>query len=119
MSSQLPSASTALAKSFRYHEEALRAGISPSSISSSSVRAAFRPAFRDSARDFPIYGKHHSPPLTPGDWWTQLIEKCMAHAGAGEAELKTAMRTLGPALLDRFESERGYRNFPETLGVRE
>lgn len=33
---------------------------------------------------YPLYGKHSTPPLTPESWWTQLIVKCMRHAGAGE-----------------------------------
>lgn len=49
----------------------------------------------------------------------QLIERCMVHAGAEEDEVKAIMPRLGPALLSRFESEVGYRNFPETLDCRQ
>jgi hypothetical protein len=34
------------------------------------------------------------------------------------SDLDKAMSTLGPNLLERFESDRGYRNFPETLDCR-
>ena len=72
-------------------------------------------AFKEMDAAFPLYGKHASPPLTPGEWWTRLIHKCMAHAGASERELAECGERMSASLLARFESQAGYSNFPETL----
>ncbi|WVR08792.1 hypothetical protein IAU60_005850 [Kwoniella sp. DSM 27419] len=99
----------------QYHEEAIRGGLTASSISPSSVRAAFRPAFKEIDAQWSLYGKHSDPALTPEQWWTKIIHQTLRHAGAADTELRDKMPSIGPALMSRFESDRGYRTFPETL----
>ncbi|RSH87113.1 hypothetical protein EHS25_003602 [Saitozyma podzolica] len=98
----------------QYHEEAIRAGISPSSISPESVRQGFKPAFKEMERQFPLYGKLAKPPVSPEAWWAELIRRCMLHAGASQSDVDTATG-LGESLLTRFESDHGYRDFDDTL----
>ncbi|KAK1923298.1 HAD-like domain-containing protein [Papiliotrema laurentii] len=99
----------------QYHEEALRAGIPSETISPDTVRAGFKPAFKEMDKTWPMYGKHADPPLMPEKWWTELIRRCIVNAGAEPSLVDHALPRLGPSLLKRFESEAGYRNFPETL----
>ncbi|KAK4689654.1 hypothetical protein P7C73_g447, partial [Tremellales sp. Uapishka_1] len=111
-------ASQVLRKDYHlYAQEAQAAGIS--SVSPQSVRDGFRAAFKSINSAHPLYGKHSSPPLSPEEWWTSLIRECMIKAGAERSQIETGMNKLGPALLARFESEKGYRNFPETIAVLE
>jgi hypothetical protein len=65
--------------------------------------------------EHPLYGKHGDPPISPEQWWTELIRRCIKEAGATEAELKNCQAETSRALLQRFESEHGYVDFPETL----
>lgn len=67
---------------------------------------------------FPLYGKHSTPPLTPEKWWSTLIQRCMVHAGAGASEVDKQGGELAAALLKRFESEVGYRAFEDTMPTR-
>jgi hypothetical protein len=62
---------------------------------------------------YPLYGKHTG--LDPKEWWIRIIRECVLQAGANESQVEGVMHKLGPRLLERFESEEGYRNFPETL----
>ncbi|BEI82632.1 hypothetical protein CcaverHIS002_0305000 [Cutaneotrichosporon cavernicola] len=68
----------------QYAIEACKAGLN---VTPERVRAGFRPAFKEMNAIHPVYGKHSNPPLTPEGWWTDLIHKCMAHAGASERDL--------------------------------
>ena len=77
-----------------------------------------------------VYGKHSDPPLIPEDWWLEVIKRTMRHAGAAAegfwvhllarsidvySAVDEAIPKLGPALLERFESDEGYRNFTDTI----
>jgi hypothetical protein len=62
---------------------------------------------------YPLYGKHIA--LDPKEWWIRIIRECVLQAGADEPQVERVIHELGPRLLERFESEEGYRNFPETL----
>jgi hypothetical protein len=42
-------------------------------------------AFKDMDRQFPLYGKLAKPPISPEAWWTELIQRCMLHAGASQS----------------------------------
>lgn len=75
-------------------------------------------AFKEMDKTWPMYGKHADPPLTPEKWWTELIRRSIVNAGAEPSLVDHALPRLGPSLLKRFESEAGYRNFPETLDTR-
>ncbi|KAK8850741.1 hypothetical protein IAR55_004661 [Kwoniella newhampshirensis] len=99
----------------QYHEEAIRGGLSPTSISPSSVRQAFKPAFEEVDGQWPLYGKHSDPFLSPEEWWTKIIYQTLSFAGGSKAELERNMSTIGPSLLARFETDVGYHNFPETI----
>ncbi|WWC92549.1 uncharacterized protein L201_007508 [Kwoniella dendrophila CBS 6074] len=99
----------------QYHEEAIKGGLSPHSISPSSVRAAFKPAFKAIDVKWPLYGKHSNPALTPEEWWTKIIRQTLLEAGGDANELDDKMGNIGPALMGRFESDKGYINFPETI----
>ncbi|KAL7420930.1 hypothetical protein Q5752_004884 [Cryptotrichosporon argae] len=96
----------------QYAEEARQAGLD---VTPSAVRAAFKPAFREMSRVHPLYGKHSAPPLSPADWWSGLIRRCMLHAGTAEADVERVGDALVGSLLGRFESDVGYVDFPETL----
>ncbi|CAK9783202.1 HAD-like protein [Cutaneotrichosporon oleaginosum] len=98
----------------QYAAEARKFGLH---VSPERVRAGFRPAFKEMNATHPLYGKHSTPPLTPESWWTGLIVKCMAHAGASETELARIGDKLGESIMRRFESLEGYCDFPETLDV--
>ncbi|BEJ13462.1 hypothetical protein CspHIS471_0306360 [Cutaneotrichosporon sp. HIS471] len=98
----------------QYAIEACKAGLK---VTPERVRAGFRPAFKEMNAIHPVYGKHSNPPLTPEGWWTDLIHKCMAHAGASERDLDMVGPTLAHSILQRFESTEGYIDFPETLDV--
>ncbi|GMK56478.1 hypothetical protein CspeluHIS016_0303180 [Cutaneotrichosporon spelunceum] len=98
----------------QYAIEARKAGLH---VTSERVRAGFRPAFKEMNAIHPVYGKHSTPPLTPEGWWTDLIHRCMAHAGASESNLDRVGPGLAHAILERFESSEGYIDFPETLDV--
>lgn len=74
-------------------------------------------AYKELNAIHPLYGKHSTPPLTPEAWWTSLIRRCMIHAGASEDALSARGDDLGKALLARFESEKGYRDFSDTLST--
>jgi hypothetical protein len=39
-------------------------------------------AFKEMEKIWPLYGKLSNPPLSPEQWWTELIQRCMKHAGA-------------------------------------
>ncbi|ADV25538.1 hypothetical protein I315_04707 [Cryptococcus gattii Ru294] len=99
----------------QYHEEAIRGGLSPASITPQSVRNAFKPAFKKVDAQYPLYGKHSTPSLTPKEWWTMIIYETLREAGASKQELDGKIDAIGPALMSRFESDEGYRNFPETI----
>ncbi|OWZ63222.1 hypothetical protein AYX15_04743 [Cryptococcus neoformans] len=99
----------------QYHEEAIRGGLSPESITPQSVRNAFKPAFKKVDAQYPLYGKHSTPSLTPEEWWTRIIYETLREAGASKRELDGKIDAIGPALMSRFESDFGYRNFPETV----
>ncbi|WVQ63476.1 uncharacterized protein L199_001629 [Kwoniella botswanensis] len=99
----------------QYHDEAIKGGLSPNDISPSSVRAAFKPAFKAVDSKWPLYGKHTEPALTPEEWWTKIIHQTLLEAGAPKDDLDQKISVIGPALMNRFESDKGYRNFPETL----
>lgn len=66
----------------QYAQEAHKVGFR--SVTPASVRAGFRPAYKEMNARYPLYGKHSTPPLTPESWWTHLIVKCMQHAGVAE-----------------------------------
>ncbi|KAL1408668.1 hypothetical protein Q8F55_005481 [Vanrija albida] len=104
----------------QYAAEALRLGLR---VTPASVKAGFRPAFKEMNAQYPLYGKHAAPPLSPEQWWSALINQCMLHAGAGAPELEAKGPALASALLGRFESEVGYRAFDDSLptlrGLRE
>nr|XP_031858266.1 uncharacterized protein CI109_006317 [Kwoniella shandongensis]KAA5525338.1 hypothetical protein CI109_006317 [Kwoniella shandongensis] len=99
----------------QYHEEAIRGGLSPNSITPLTVRQAFRPAFKEIDATWPLYGKHSSPPLSPEEWWTTIIYQTLLVAGASKGELDKKIDVIAPSLLARFESDEGYHNFPETI----
>ncbi|OCF35974.1 hypothetical protein I317_00497 [Kwoniella heveanensis CBS 569] len=101
----------------QYHEEGIKGGLSPESITPQSVRSAFGPAFKEVNAGWPLYGKHSEPPLSPEQWWTKIIYQTLKHAGASSQELELKMETIGPSLMRRFESEEGYHNFPETIAT--
>ena len=82
--------------------------------SSASAEPSLSPAFKEINAKHHLYGKHSSPPITPEQWWSELIQRCIVNAGAEETDVERAMSTLGPSLLSRFESEKGYKLFPET-----
>ena len=42
----------------------------------------FSLAFREMDKTWPLYGKHSDPPLSPEEWWTEVIKRTMLHAGA-------------------------------------
>lgn len=75
-------------------------------------------AFKEMNVVYPLYGKHSTPPLTPEAWWSDLIRRCMLHAGASEADLAAQGDKLTRSLLARFESDKGYRAFSDTLSTR-
>ncbi|WOO82565.1 Haloacid dehalogenase-like hydrolase domain-containing protein 3 [Vanrija pseudolonga] len=104
----------------QYAAEAVRLGLR---VTPAGVKAGFRPAFKEMNAQYPLYGKHSVPPLTPEKWWSTLIHKCMVHAGAGASEVDQKGSELAAALLKRFESEVGYRAFEDTMptlrGLRE
>lgn len=54
------------------------------------------PAFKEMDAAHPLYGKFSDPPMIPAQWWTELIRRCMIHAG-GEVEGESSR----PALLYR------------------
>ncbi|WWC65006.1 uncharacterized protein I303_107620 [Kwoniella dejecticola CBS 10117] len=99
----------------QYHVEAIKGGLTPDAIIPSSVRAAFKPAFKAVDAKWPLYGKHSNPALTPEEWWTKIIYETLLEAGADRTELDDKIGKIGPALMSRFESDEGYRNFPETI----
>lgn len=85
----------------RYYDEAVKHGVTGDDLSPDSVRAGFKPgkstskqlsrrirfaharsAFKEMEAAHPMYGKFSDPPLTPAQWWTELIRRCMVHAGA-------------------------------------
>ncbi|WRT70923.1 uncharacterized protein IL334_007922 [Kwoniella shivajii] len=98
----------------QYYDEAMKGGVSPHSITPLSVRQAFRPAFKAIDSKWPLYGKHATPALTPEEWWTKIIYQTLLEAGAEKKDLDENIGVIGPALMSRFESDEGYRNFPET-----
>lgn len=111
--------------------------LAPQSRNPDSLRSSELPsddptaAFKEMSVAHPLYGKHSRPPLTPEAWWSTLIGKCMLHAGATEygelqarhlavsltSELAQQGDRLTQSLLARFESDVGYRNFPDTLST--
>ncbi|WWC72793.1 uncharacterized protein I206_106757 [Kwoniella pini CBS 10737] len=99
----------------QYYDEAIKGGLSPGTITPLSVRSAFKPAFRAVNADWPLYGKHTHPALTPEEWWTKIIYQTLLEAGASSSELNEKIGMIGPALMSRFESDKGYKNFPETI----
>ncbi|ORX40875.1 HAD-like domain-containing protein [Kockovaella imperatae] len=99
----------------QYHEEVLKTSLHSSSISPESIRQGFKIAYKEMNQIWPLYGKHTDPPTAPEDWWAELIRRCMVHAGGDEQEVLQVMPRLGPALLERFESDEGYEPFPEAL----
>ncbi|WVF67820.1 hypothetical protein IAT40_002581 [Kwoniella sp. CBS 6097] len=101
----------------QYYEEGIRGGLSSDSISALSVRSAFKPAFEEVDAGWPLYGKHSKPPLSPEQWWTKIIYQTLRHAGASTQELDAKIDKIGPSLMSRFESDEGYRNFPETIST--
>lgn len=42
-------------------------------------------AFKEMESAWPLYGKHANPPLTPEQWWTEVITRTMLHAGAAQS----------------------------------
>ncbi|WVQ77150.1 hypothetical protein IAR50_006833 [Cryptococcus sp. DSM 104548] len=99
----------------QYYDEGIKGGLSPSHISPSQVRSAFKPAFKKVDASWPLYGKHTTPALTPEEWWGKIIYETYLVAGAPEAELAEKMDGILPNLLARFESDVGYKLFPETI----
>lgn len=69
--------------------------------------------------EYPLYGKHATPPISPEVWWSELIRRCITEAGASEAEVERCKEAASTALLRRFESDEGYIDFPETIQTRE
>jgi hypothetical protein len=88
----------------RYHEEAIKSGIGSSTITLQSMKSAFKPgqlirflkytkdliiyynaAFKEMEKTWPLYGRHSEPPLTPEEWWLEVIRKCLLHAGAEQS----------------------------------
>jgi hypothetical protein len=35
--------------------------------------------------EYPLYGKRGNPPISPEQWWTELIRRCVKEAGADQA----------------------------------
>jgi hypothetical protein len=35
--------------------------------------------------EYPLYGKRGDPPISPEQWWTELIRRCVKEAGADQA----------------------------------
>ncbi|TYJ57310.1 hypothetical protein B9479_002043 [Cryptococcus floricola] len=71
-------------------------------------------AFKKVDASWPLYGKYTTPPLTPEEWWGKIIYETYLEAGAPPAELEKKMDGILPNLLARFESDVGYKLFPET-----
>ncbi|ODN77809.1 hypothetical protein L202_04932 [Cryptococcus amylolentus CBS 6039] len=99
----------------QYYDEGIKGGISPDHISPLRVRSAFKPAFKKVDASWPLYGKYTTPPLTPEEWWGKIIYETYLEAGAPPAELEKKMDDILPNLLARFESDVGYKLFPETI----
>lgn len=99
----------------QYAQEAHRHGLSESIITPATVRSAFKPAFRKTNERFPEWGRHAQPKMSPSDWWMVCIEETMRMAGAEQGQLEEVMPRLGKALLDRFESAKGYRAFDDVI----
>jgi hypothetical protein len=70
-------------------------------------------------KTYPLYGKHSDPSLSPEEWWTMLIRHCLVNGGADSSAAERAMGSLGPRLLERFESKEGYVEFADTFNTRE
>jgi FMN phosphatase YigB (HAD superfamily) len=99
----------------QYAQEAHRHGLSESIITPATVRSAFKPAFRKTNERFPEWGRHAQPKMSPSEWWMVCIEETMRMAGAEQGQLEEVMPRLGKALLDRFESAKGYRAFDDVI----
>ena len=93
-------------------------------------------------KEYPLYGKLATPAISPEEWWSELIRRCLKEAGASDrgehpsstlrtsskrgrqgkdadrTDLARSQEKACSALLARFESDVGYRAFPETLESR-
>jgi hypothetical protein len=113
--------------------ESVRAGFRRGKSTTRFTSAWLRVAFKSMDAEYPLYGKHARPRLSPEQWWTELIRRCFKAAGADDAgriraifadehakipELDRFGKKASSALLDRFESDQGYRDFPETIETR-
>lgn len=41
-------------------------------------------AFKSMDLEYPLYGKLSTPPISPEEWWTKLITRCLKEAGASD-----------------------------------
>lgn len=96
----------------QYAEEARKAGLD---VDPDVVRAAFKSAFNATTLSFPEWGRRQSPPMTPEEWWLQMIRSTMVGSGIKEEAVDATMPILGPTLLRRFESREGYRSFDDVI----
>ena len=49
-------------------------------VKADDIKTGFRQAFKETSAQYPLYGKHSSPPLHYEDWWSLVIERTFEHA---------------------------------------
>ncbi|GAA5914685.1 hypothetical protein JCM6882_003601 [Rhodosporidiobolus microsporus] len=72
------------------------------------VKDGFKQAFKQYAKQHPLYGKHSEPPMQPEAWWRGVIQETFRNAGAAENDYAKVKDDLSTALLHRFHGRAGY-----------
>lgn len=65
-------------------------------VTPSEVKDGFRKAYKEVAKEHPLYGKISVPPLDYNQWWELIVEKTFDYAGvASSGEHAMVKQTAG------------------------
>jgi REG-2-like HAD superfamily hydrolase len=82
-------------------------------VTEPAVSAAFRPAFKEVDKEYPIYGRDIDMKIE--DWWGRVIAKTLVGSGVKQADVDVALPSVVDELMKRFSSKEGYEVFPDVL----
>jgi phosphoglycolate phosphatase-like HAD superfamily hydrolase len=77
-------------------------------VTDAQMKTAFKSTFNAMAKQYPIYGLN-TEMMSPNDWWLLLIRRTLSAVKIPKEKINKIMPELGPSILDRFSSEKGYR----------